>query len=266
MRTGNRSVFRLCCRNTFQCADTFIFSTLAVRRLFRSADDIVLQRFGQRRKECGIARHTHYKSAVFLRMLLCIEKRFPVNYIKLHVHAFLVKIAAHKRYEILKSFLSRHRRRMNFHIKKGSVACDAVVEARHWIAGRRRSVRIFAGRWRYAVRHRHMSQPSVRRRSGLCAEGHVCGYRIESRLENTAPRISVSLKRPRVSVSRISCQFVYFINIVAKLRKFVNHRQNFFIARLFFCGKLHGKHAADCHLNDIGRHALPLCLQRPYHL
>ena len=88
-----------------------------------------------------------------------------------------------------------------------------MIQSGNRVRSRCRTIDIFSCRRRHTIGHRLICQTSIRSRSRLCTERYIGGYRIKPRLEGTASRIFVILKRFCIGVGNISCKCIYFRNI-----------------------------------------------------
>ena len=112
-------------RHLYNAPDDRPFNALKLHyleRLSRSVYDLILKLLIEVSEIIGVAGHAHDKILVIIRMLLCLQKCFLVEYIELDVMSVHSEVCADQAGQVLKSGISCKSARSELLVKKCS-AC-----------------------------------------------------------------------------------------------------------------------------------------------
>ena len=170
-------------------------------------------------------------------MCLCVKQRILGDNVVLDVHALLIEEGTQVGDELFQSAHAGQSRGMELLVEQRAVGGSCVVEAGYRVGGCGRAERISAGRRAYTVRNGGVGQSAVGGCTGLVAQRYVCGYGVQTCLEDTASAVGILGQDIGVALTNLASELVNLDQVIAVLGQCHDHVADLAISLLLVLGE-----------------------------
>ena len=169
-------------------------------------------------------------------MCLCVKQRILGYDVVLYVHTLLIEEGAQVSHELFQTLHARERGGVELLVEQRAVGGCCVVEAGYGVSGCGRTEYVSARCRAYAVCDGGVGKSAVGRCTGLVAQRYVCGYGVQTCLEDTAAAVGVLGQDIGIGLADLTSKGVHVLKVVTVLGKGKDHLADLLITCFLVSG------------------------------